>query len=366
MRTSQGLTKNVLSTTPPIHPRLKIKAAMAYALRGLLAGPMLLRLAFVIMLVALSARPVLAGDVGFAVASVPDPPGENLKVGIWYPTAAAVAEHDVGLFTQTVAPDAAVAGTGHPLIVFSHGNGATFESHYDTALALAAAGFVVAAMTHTGDNYRDQSRAVFLADRSRAVHAVIDFMLVSWSGHAALAPGHVGIFGFSAGGFTALVAAGGVPDLTRVQPFCAGHQDTFTCRLVAAHARELAQTVPVADWIADPRIRAAVIAAPAVGFAFTRAGLAKVSIPIQLWRAEDDHILPSPDYADAVHDALPRPPEYHVVAGADHFDFLAPCSDSLAVVAPEICEEHGGFDRTAFRAAFNQQIVRFFTQTLHP
>jgi predicted dienelactone hydrolase len=207
---------------------------------------------------------------------------------------------------------------------------------------------------------------VFLADRPRAVHAVIDFMLASWSGRAAIDVDEVGVFGFSAGGFTALVAAGGVPDLSRVRPFCAGHPDTFTCRLVAAHAAEIARPVPAADWIADPRIKAAVIAAPAVGFAFTRAGLAKVSIPIQLWRAEDDHILPSPDYADAVRDALPHLPEYHIVAGADHFDFLAPCSDSLAVVAPEICQEHGGFDRMVFHAAFNQEVVRFFSQALYP
>jgi predicted dienelactone hydrolase len=60
------------------------------------------------------------------------------------------------------------------------------------------------------------------------------------------------------------------------------------------------------DWIADPRIKAAVIAAPAIGFTFGRAGLKSVLIPVQLWRAGSDSILPSPDYAEAVRDALPR------------------------------------------------------------
>jgi predicted dienelactone hydrolase len=63
---------------------------------------------------------------------------------------------------------------------------------------------------------------------------------------------------------------------------------------------------------------------------------------------------------------LPRPPEYHVVAGADHFDFLAPCSEPLAQVAPMICEERGGFDRAAFHRTFNREVVRFFSKTLHP
>jgi predicted dienelactone hydrolase len=315
--------------------------------------------AVVIALMGLVAHSAVAGEVGFAMASVPDPPGEPLQVGIWYPTTATPSEQDVGLFTQTVAPGAPVDGGGHGLIVFSHGNGGTFEGHYDTALALAQAGFVVAAMTHTGDNYRDHSRELLLADRPRAVHAVIDYMLASWSGHAALDPAKVGVFGFSAGGFTALVSAGGVPDMTKVAPYCAGHAETFTCRLLASHP-EGVQPVPAGSWIADPRIKAAVVAAPAVGFAFSQAGLEKVTIPIQLWRAEDDHILPSPDYAEVVRDALPRPPEYHVVAGADHFDFLAPCSDPLATVAPEICQEIGGFDRAAFHREFDREVVRFF------
>ena len=51
----------------------------------------------------------------------------------------------------------AVSGARHPLIVMSHGTGGMALNSYDTAVALAEAGFVVAAVTHTGDNYRDQS-----------------------------------------------------------------------------------------------------------------------------------------------------------------------------------------------------------------
>jgi predicted dienelactone hydrolase len=89
-----------------------------------------------------------------------------------------------------------------------------------------------------------------------------------------------------------------------------------------------------------------------------------VGIPVQLWRAGDDHILPSPDYAEAVRDALPRKPEYHVVPGAGHFDFLAPCSEALARVAPDICSDDGGFDRAAFHRSFDREVVRFFSTTL--
>jgi predicted dienelactone hydrolase len=306
-----------------------------------------------------------AGAVGFSIFSVPDPPGEPLQVGIWYPTKARPSENDVGLFTQVVAPNAPVSVGRHPLVVMSHGTGGTFEGHYDTALALAHAGFVVAAVTHTGDNYRDNSQATRLPQRPRAIHAVIDYMLSVWPGHAAIDAGKVGAFGFSSGGFIVLVAIGGVPDLTRIQPYCGSHKQTYVCKLLAVHPAP-AEPVQDQEWIADPRVKAAVVAAPAIGFTFTRAGLKNVRIPVQLWRAGDDHILPAPDYADAVRAALPRPPEYHVVAGADHFDFLAPCSDPLAQVAPEICHEHGGFNRTSFHRLFDREVVRFFTNTLHP
>ena len=312
----------------------------------------------------LAASSALAGGVGFSSLTVADPPGEPLKVGVWYPTTAAASDQRLNLFTQHVAPDGPVerSGGGHALVVMSHGSGGSLDNHYDTAVALADAGFVVAAMTHTGDNYRDQSRATNLAERPRAVHAVIGYMLADWSGHAAIDPAQVGMFGFSSGGFTTLVVIGGVPDLSTVGPYCATHTHAYVCGMVDAHP--VSPRITAADWIADPRVKAAVVVAPAVGFAFAPAGLAGVHVPVQLWRAGDDHILPSPDYAEAVMGALPQRPEYHVVAGADHFDFLAPCSEDLAHYVPEICQEHGGFDRAAFHQAFNSEVVRFLQRSL--
>ncbi len=113
-------------------------------------------------------------------------------------------------------------------------------------------------------------------------------------------------------------------------------------------------------WVHDPRLKAVVSAAPAEGFTFGKAGLKGVTIPVQLWRAEDDQILPQPYYAEAVRGDLPMAPEYHVVPHAGHFDFLAPCSAALAQQAPFICRSEPAFDRAAFHAMFNAEVVRFF------
>ncbi len=305
----------------------------------------------------------VAAEVGFQSVSVPDLPGSPLAIGIWYPASAVPSDRMLNLFTQHVAPEAPVAGGGHALIVMSHGHGGSLDNHYDTALALAHAGFVVVSITHTGDNYRDLSRSTDLPARTRAIHTVVGYMLADWPSHAAIDETKIGMFGFSIGAFTALVSIGGVPDLAKVGPFCAAHRQAYSCIL----AQESPVTTPIVDtdWVRESRIKAAVVAAPAIGFAFAPSGLAAVHVPIQLWRAADDHILPSPDYVEPVRAALPIPPEYHVVAGADHFDFLAPCSDALAHAVPSICSEHGDFNRAAFHQAFNADVVSFFLRTLH-
>jgi predicted dienelactone hydrolase len=303
--------------------------------------------------------------VGYQHLMMSDPAGPPVEVSVWYPTDAAPRAQPLGLFTAEVATDSRVTSGRHPLVVISHGNGGDDMSHIDTALALARAGYIAAALTHTGDNPHDHSRAIDVANRPRQLKLLVDYMLSDWGQHTAVDPARIGAFGFSAGGFTVLTAAGGEADLAKVLPYCQLHPAYYSCQLVArfpdATAR-IAAAHPV--WTHDTRIRAVVAAAPALGFAFGKSGLVAVTQPIQLWRAAEDHILPQPDSAEAVDHDLPIPPDYRVVANADHYDFLAPCSDALAKVAAYICVSRPGFDRTAFHADFNRAVVAFFDATL--
>lgn len=292
---------------------------------------------------AASASQSTAGAVAFNRLMITDG-DERVEIGIWTPSDAAAADP-------------------RPLVVISHGNGGDFRGHEDTARALAAAGFVVASLTHTGDNWRDQSRATDVALRPRQLHRLIDFMVSEWSGRAGVDADRIGAFGFSAGGFTVLTAAGGEPDLARVADHCRANPGFYDCRLIAAHLVDR-ETAGRAPWTHDPRIRSIVVAAPALGFTFAPDGLSAVTQPVQLWQAQRDQILPSPFYVEPVRDALPRPPEFHSVQGAGHFDFLPPCSPQLAQNAPVICAPTPDFDRLAFHEIFNREVVRFFRQTL--
>jgi predicted dienelactone hydrolase len=218
-------------------------------------------------------------------------------------------------------------------------------------------------MNHTGDNYADQSRSADIMDRPRQVTRVIDHMLSTWEGRAAIDPQRVGMFGFSAGGFTTLANIGGVPDFSKIGPMCREHPGDFACQLLAKSEGPVVAPANVA--VADARIKAAVVAAPALGFTFSPAGLMNVKVPVQLWRAENDVVLPHPRYAEAVRQALSEAPDYHVVANAGHYDFLAPCSDALASIAAAICTSAAGFDRAAFHVGFDAKVVKFFEATLH-
>jgi predicted dienelactone hydrolase len=312
-----------------------------------------------------AAQAARAHDVGFQALSIPNGPDQPIKIGVWYPTDAAASAQPLGAQTQDVAPNAPVAGERLGLVVISHGTGGSFMDHYDVALALAKAGFVVAALTHPGDNFEDHSRAAHISDRPGQLKRLIDYMLGEWPGRAAIDPKRVGAFGFSAGGFTVLASIGGQPDLSKIRPHCAAHPIGFDCQLIRGTPAPAASSLPPRTFFtADPRIRAAVVAAPALGYVFGREGLAEVKVPIQLWRAGDDSVLPNPWYAEAVIDALPRPAEYFVVENADHVDFIAPCSAQLAKVAAEICQERPGFDRARFHATFDAAVVHFFKEKL--
>src|SRR5262245_47350886 len=84
----------------------------------------------------------LAG-VGFEQLTIPDAPSKPLDIGVWYPTdAPASPQLLAGIYTQVVSKNGTISGGGHALVVISHGNRGSLASLYDTAIALARAGFI--------------------------------------------------------------------------------------------------------------------------------------------------------------------------------------------------------------------------------
>jgi predicted dienelactone hydrolase len=120
-------------------------------------------MAVITALFALAATPAFAADVGFEEVRIANGAEPPLTAGIWYPTSTPATPHALGNVTQIVAPGAPVAGRRLPLVVMSHGGGGWYDGHYDTALALAHAGFVVASVSHAGDTFNDQPGVAIVA-----------------------------------------------------------------------------------------------------------------------------------------------------------------------------------------------------------
>lgn len=327
----------------------------------------LLSLAAVVVSVAYGTALRANRAVGFQVTRASDAAGRSFPVAVWYPThARSFPTTQLGNVLMNVARDAAVAGHLLPLVVISHGNGGSLASHADLAMALAGAGYVVAAPMHVGDNFREQSRAgraTLFHERAEQLHATITALLTQWSGHAAIDSTRVGAFGYSAGGFTVLTLAGAQPALRRVATHCARTSE-FVCDVLRANSSPLvsgADLTALPSFPRDTRVRAAVLAAPGLGFTLDSAALASVAVPVQLWSGERDESVPFATNAKTIRDALGARVASHRVPLAGHAAFLVPCT----LLRPSaLCTDPDGFDRRAFHAAMNGAVIRFFDERL--
>ncbi|UPJ69213.1 dienelactone hydrolase [Bradyrhizobium sp. 191] len=300
-----------------------------------------------------------AQAAGLSFLEVPaDARGPALTGMVWTPCAAPPSE--VALGGGVVVPgvkDCPVSGNRLPLIVISHGRRVSFLSHSDTAAALADAGFVVATVNHPGDTARDSSRTdefSVLVERPTDMKRLTNFMLGAWKQAAVLDPQQVGLFGFSRGAYTGLVVIGGNPDFGALAALCEG-TTTPKCRDI----RE--GRLPTAPAAHDPRVRAAILADPPLfeGL-FSRERLANVTIPLLLWRSALGGDGVAPEAIDLLVPLLPVRPDYRTVPNSAHFSFITPCPPKLAEMAPILCTDPPGFDRTAFHNEFNAAAVAFF------
>lgn len=303
-----------------------------------------------------TADPAPIAGVRTELAQTPHPGEPPLHLQIWY-------------------PDRPVANGSGPLVIMSHGTGGNPIDHQDTANVLVKSGYVVVAIEHTGDNYRDTSHVgtgTHLAERPQHVSRTIDYMLDQWPQRAMIDPERIGLFGQSAGGFTALVVAGARPDLSRGTAYCQANPAAWTCRYVRKHGLkpEVLAGLNGIKWQADPRVKSAVLTAPAIGYSFDLASLAQVRIPLQIWAAEQDGVVD--ESPKAIRRALPEPPEFHMVKKAGHFSFTEPCNTQVrAIIAimqmfgtEPVCDDPPGFDRVRFHVEFNRSVRDYFDRTL--
>ena len=314
----------------------------------------------------------LASQVGWTQIELPGAaPGSPVTtVALYYPTKDASRPVAMGPFTPVVAFHGDPVPGFKALILVSHGLSGSELGHSRLAEALAAQGYLVAALRHPGDNWQDNSLLTktperYFFERPRQVSRVIDALLADpvWKGRIPRdAQGlRIGAFGHSAGGYTVIALAGGEPDPARVLRHCReeGAEDPIYCRT----GRSVLSPAPPSDSLPlrDPRVRAVVALAP-VGVIFSAKSLAEIKIPVAVYGPEKDRWLVSRFHAEWIAQNLPGV-EFHRVPNAWHFVFMD--TPSMAIQTPDgdIAANPPGFDRAAFLKQLGTEMTLFFDRT---
>jgi predicted dienelactone hydrolase len=253
--------------------------------------------------------------------------------------------------------------TPAPLVLLLHGAGGSLADHAPLGAALAQGGIAAVAFTQAGDRAAPHAFAR-MALRARDASRVLDHLLATEG--ARIDPARIGVFGYSAGGTAALLLLGGRADPSRWVALCAQDPQDRLCH--SPFARAALDAAPGLDpfGATDARLRAGLLAAPALGFLFAPDGLAGVApgTALRIWRAGADTVLAEPHHTEAIAPLLPGQPVPVVVPGAGHWVFLPPCDAERRLALPFLCADPPGLDRAAFLRDFHADALAFFTAAL--
>lgn len=307
--------------------------------------------------------PFSAGLMRFAVER--KTPAQNIPVSVWYPSNDYEKRRRDGIYDLSAARDGKPARGPFGLIAISHGSGGSDINHHNWAEHLARHGYVVVAPRHVGDSHdvrRGLGSREQLLERPRQLRAAIDAVLTHPVLGACADRRRIGLLGFSAGGYTVLTLLGARPDYSRWSLYCQAHPDpSVLCPLGGETA---APDPGDADWevVADHRVKAAVLLAP-FALLFDAASLARVWVPLRIYRAEDESVSLNEWNADAVAAGVSGPAALLTEPG-DHYVFIAPVAEVIKNKYPEFYVDKPGVDRGAVHRKIGGEILEFFDRLL--
>jgi predicted dienelactone hydrolase len=282
----------------------------------------------------------------------------DLRITIWYPASADAVERPVvigppekPLFNVgSDAPDAPfAAGERRPVILLSHGFGGSVRVIGWFGIALAHDGYIVVAVDHPGNNGADPMTvpgSLLSWDRAEDLRVALDAIARDPVIGRQVDISRVGIVGFSAGGYTSLVAAGARVEPLRLVQFCHAHPDDAMCRPQLEFAiteqdyeREYerpeirAAFAHAGDDHAIAHVRAVFVMAPALVQSLQPASLQALRPPVQIIVGDADTVAPPSTNGVVAARLIP-----HAVLtrldGVTHYDFLATCTDAGRATLP--------------------------------
>ncbi len=277
----------------------------------------------------------------------------EVRVTIWYPAAPNAIEQKITIGAPgkplfdvgAAAPDAAFAPgeQRRAVILLSHGFGGTARIMGWFGIAMARDGYIVVAVDHPGNNGADKmtvAAVVLWWDRAEDLRAALNSAEQDQTVGPHIDLSRLGVAGFSAGGGTALLAAGARVEPGRLVRFCRGNPDDGICRpqrevAFTTHDTEdllqrpdmQAEAAHAGDDHAVPEVHAAFVMAPALVQALDPASLEHMQVPVEIILGDADTVaLPATNGLVAArmvpNASLIRLP------GVGHYDFLSTCTES--------------------------------------
>lgn len=253
--------------------------------------------------------------------------GRQLKVLLWYP-----ANHTLGdTSTQEgpwvrapVAYDAPLDLRGkdkYPLLILSHGFSGSPGDQSWIAEAMVARGYIVCGVKHPDMNPETQQITPSW-HRPLDVSFVLNELLYSDFGPY-IDQDRVGFIGFSMGGLTGIWLAGGIstlfdPDnLYPTKDFV--HNFSYFKYLKGVEWKEFEH---FRKNYRDPRIKACFFMSPGWGWVFSKEGLERIKVPIQIVSPEEDNLIVSETNAIRYSNLIPTSNLYLFNGKMSHYIFL--------------------------------------------
>ena len=312
--------------------------------------------------------------VGLRQIEFVDPKDQRpLWMAVFYPAAPPAAGTPTFPFPYvtnvTVYPAAPVAPDAgkRPLIMLSHGRGRDAWQYAWFAQALAAKGYVVAAMNHYRANTYDRDIG-YLANRiwqrpvdlSIAITFLLDDPL--WRAH--IDADRIGVAGHSQGGFTSLWIGGARVDADK---FLAFQRLFINNPRIPEHIRRgLPLDAAPALEVRDGRVKGVFAMAPGIvqAFGMSPEGLRQLAVPAFLTVGAGDTQTPPKENAVFAAEHIPGARLWVIPGPVGHEIFTNECDQEGKDEFPGGCIDEAGVDRRALHGEIAAAALQFFGTAL--
>jgi predicted dienelactone hydrolase len=310
-----------------------------------------------------------------------------LDVTIWYPagpggTLVKAGENKIFIGTPAM-EDAPVEGDHHPLLLLSHGSGATVATMAWLANSLAAQGYVVAGPDHQGTTSGDSTPAdtPSIWQRTNDISRVLTALTEDPQWKRKIDADRIGVLGFSLGGTTALSLAGARFDLDAYIRYCATYPQMADCVWFAggkAFRDQVEIKVPPFDLKSvdraryeqsnrDRRLKLAILVDPGMVLAIRPESLSTINIPLYFINQGSADTVPVAVKADKVA-SLALNAQLKNIVGAVHMSFLNICKPTGAEFlktigeTDKLCDDAGTRSRADLHGELASAILEDLTQ----